>query len=83
MRNNSKCGGHQFEKLENGHFNWHPLNCVVCGGVEPSLALTCPGRLLTDEERKGLVRGDLDFVNGEWISGRRLGHHKKMVKWGF
>ena len=75
MSDNPKYGGHQFEKLESGSFNWHPLNCKICGGIEPSLASDCPGRPLTDDERKGLRSGLVDFIDGEWRTGLRLGHH--------
>lgn len=41
-------------------------SCTVCHGGEIELALDCPGRPLTDEERKGITDGTLQYYWERW-----------------
>lgn len=51
--------------------------CTICGGVETeggekSLTTNCCEVQITDEQRKAISTGDLDFINGRWFD-KRLG----------
>lgn len=41
--------------------------CEVCGGVEAELTKECLGRLLTKPEKACVMRGDFNFVDGDWV----------------
>lgn len=47
--------------------------CIVCKGGEGDLTTECCGRPMTEEERKRVYEvGDLDFINGKWVSTTRI-----------
>jgi hypothetical protein len=55
--------------------NWHDggvRRCKVCGGTGISLTTECSGQSLTDELRSFAARGEIDYVNGQWVKFVRL-----------
>ena len=42
--------------------------CVVCGGAEGTLTTDCQGRAMSEEEQEAVHKGQIDFVEGRWIT---------------
>lgn len=57
------------------HDTWGQLNivdgglshCKICGGLEGSLTTDCPGEMLSYEQDQKVYKGEVDFVNGQWV----------------
>lgn len=42
--------------------------CTVCGGGEGGLATECPGSRLAPAQQDQILAGQLDYINGAWVS---------------
>lgn len=42
--------------------------CRVCGTWECEVPKDCPGYELDESQREAICRGDIDFVDGQWVS---------------
>lgn len=41
-------------------------NCKTCGGAEADLPTHCPGEKMSEERRKEISDGKIDFIDGKW-----------------
>jgi hypothetical protein len=55
-------------KCEMCDYDSHPdlFTCEICGASEGELPTQCPGRKMSEAERDAVMRGELNFRDGEW-----------------
>jgi hypothetical protein len=44
--------------------------CIDCGGLEGGLPSECPGVQMSYDRGQAVYRGQVDFVDGRWQSGK-------------
>ena len=42
--------------------------CSVCGGLEGGLTSDCPEEQMTEEEVEKVYKGEIDFIDGQWVN---------------
>lgn len=51
--------------------------CMVCGGGEATLPTECPGMRLLPGQEDLIYIGQLDYVNGEWVTPESHPKHRR------
>jgi hypothetical protein len=55
--------------------------CTVCGGAEVELTIHCPGRKMTDNQKREVSRGHTNFKDGKWFNpARKLAEKSPSIK---
>lgn len=53
--------------------------CTTCFGAEGSLSEHCPGSPTTEAEREAIYQAELDYVDGQWLAGKRLAEYRERM----